>query len=489
MLSTWCHRIFTSFPPWKMIVLVVYVLLVAIGLWYHEIWQDEAQALLIVRDSPSFFSMLSEVRYENNGPLWYILLYPIVKLGGGIMAMQALHLAIAAGVAILILSMDIPWFFSIPMVFGYYFFYEYAVVARCYGLAILFLFLAARDLRARGPAWRIGLMLGLASLASNHALLLVVAFLPWFLWSEFHGPEWRWRVPAFVVVLAVCLALAAPFIASPADSIYTRESLAIISYTPHIPTDSLTASELILQNAFLPLPQIDWPQIWNVAQISVLWRGWLILIAAVVFVFSFAGKRSGAIFLTGALALVVFCSTVYFGGVRHHGLIWVWMLFALAIEPGVFKKIAVARFGRIVFLVFLILQVPRAGAMWTCDLMYPFSQGKAVAEWILKEAPGLPIGGTDLQSVSVYVGQPFYSLRGARAQTFNHQDVESFLKLGDSCANDPSLPDIWVVQSFITPWCEGFDFVEVASFPGQMILKDDDFRIFKRSPKSPPQLP
>lgn len=465
-----------------MIVLVVYVLLVAVGLWYHEIWQDEAQALLIVRDSPSFLSMLGEVRYENNGPLWHILLYPIVKLGGGVMAMQALHLVIAAGVVILILSMDMPWFFSIPMVFGYYFFYEYAIVARCYGLAVFFLFLAARDLRAKGPTWRIGLMLGLASLASNHALLLIVTFLPWFLWSEFHESDWRRRVPAFAIVLAVCLVLAAPFVISPADSIYTLKTLAINS---HVPTDSIAASDLILQNAFLPLPQIAWPQLWDASVIYVFCGGWLALIVAAALVFSFAGKRSGAIFLTGALALVVFCSTIYFGGMRHRGLIWIWMLFALAIEPGVFKEIAVARFGRIVFLVFLMLQIPRGLTMWTCDLVYPFSQGKAVAEWIFKEAPGLPIGGADLQSVSVYVDEPFYSLRGARIQSFNHQDMDAFLKRGNPCTNDSSLPDIWVVQSFISPWCDNFDFVEIAHFPGKMIVGDDDFRIFRRKQRMP----
>ena len=70
---------------------------------------------------------------------------------------------IAAGIAIVILSLDIPWFFSVLMIFGYYFFYEYAIVSRCYGLTALLLFLAARDLRKDGPSWRIGFMLGLST--------------------------------------------------------------------------------------------------------------------------------------------------------------------------------------------------------------------------------------------------------------------------------------------------------------------------------------
>lgn len=65
---------------WYAGIFGAYTILTLIGALNHELWFDETQAWVIVRDCDlsGLFEML---RYEGHPPLWYLILLPFAKLG------------------------------------------------------------------------------------------------------------------------------------------------------------------------------------------------------------------------------------------------------------------------------------------------------------------------------------------------------------------------------------------------------------------------
>lgn len=132
------------------LVIIVYIILSLFLLLSHEPWRDEAQAWLIVRDSPNISSMIRLMGYEGTPALWYFILFPLVKLGLPYFSMAILHFLIALSVVIIFISRaPLPKSQKFLFIFGYYIFYEYSIIARSYVLSVLFLFLIANLHRDR----------------------------------------------------------------------------------------------------------------------------------------------------------------------------------------------------------------------------------------------------------------------------------------------------------------------------------------------------
>ena len=53
-------------------VLPLYAILLAVVLWKHEPWADEAQAWLIARDCSGVELLFQRLRYEGHPGLWYL---------------------------------------------------------------------------------------------------------------------------------------------------------------------------------------------------------------------------------------------------------------------------------------------------------------------------------------------------------------------------------------------------------------------------------
>ena len=107
----------------------------------HEMWRDEIQAWLIARDSTGPWALLHNLKYEGHPGLWHLLLWPFARLSPNPVWMQILHVAIAGASALLLFRFaPFPWVVKIPLMLGYYFVYEWAVIARNYGVSVLILF-------------------------------------------------------------------------------------------------------------------------------------------------------------------------------------------------------------------------------------------------------------------------------------------------------------------------------------------------------------
>jgi hypothetical protein len=111
----------------------------------HEPWRDEAQAWLLVRDVKDFTTLFHMMGYEGHPFLWHLLLWLPARLGLSFFTIKLINLGIiTSSLVIFLYASPFKKRFKIPVVFGYYFFFEYGIIARSYSLsALLILILAA----------------------------------------------------------------------------------------------------------------------------------------------------------------------------------------------------------------------------------------------------------------------------------------------------------------------------------------------------------
>ena len=130
----------------NVLTILLYALFTFILLLHHEIWADEAQAWLVVRDL-DFSGLISHVRTEGHPLLWYFTIFPFAKLlnsNFSIFSMQIVNwfiVVLAMGVWVFRSPFNI--FAKISMLLSSGFLYWYAIIARSYCFIPLFVFLLA----------------------------------------------------------------------------------------------------------------------------------------------------------------------------------------------------------------------------------------------------------------------------------------------------------------------------------------------------------
>lgn len=130
-------------------VLIVYSLLTFIAVLHHEAWRDEAQTWLLVRDL-NLTELFSKLSTQGHLCLWYVILFPVVKLGLPYFSMQIIHwLLVVFTASVFLFKAPLNKFIKVFFLLSYYMLFEYGVVATDYILTILFLFLIAASYPSR----------------------------------------------------------------------------------------------------------------------------------------------------------------------------------------------------------------------------------------------------------------------------------------------------------------------------------------------------
>ncbi|NEP16192.1 MAG: hypothetical protein F6J97_04725 [Leptolyngbya sp. SIO4C1] len=131
------ERLSLRVPPFAISLTAIFLALGLIGILHHEMWRDELQAWMLARDSASVLDLFHNMRYEGHPALWHLSLYGLARITPNPIAMQLFHLAIAAGSVFLVAQFS-P-FTRLQkglLAFGYFNFYEYAIISRSYGLGV-----------------------------------------------------------------------------------------------------------------------------------------------------------------------------------------------------------------------------------------------------------------------------------------------------------------------------------------------------------------
>jgi hypothetical protein len=118
--------------------------LVAFAIPYHEPWADEAQAWQLARSLSLRALFQTYIRYEASPGLWHFLLWILNRAHVSYAGLHWICGAIAVvSTSLLVLNSPFPRYLKLTLPFTFFLLFQYAVVARCYVLVPLLLFIIA----------------------------------------------------------------------------------------------------------------------------------------------------------------------------------------------------------------------------------------------------------------------------------------------------------------------------------------------------------
>jgi hypothetical protein len=343
-------------------VLLLYAAVVLFVVSRHEPWRDEADSWLLVRDA-SLPEILALMPYAGTPALWYLLLFPFAKAGLPFFAQSLINAAVMIAAAAVWLHFA-PFSRTIRVLalFSYYLVYEYAVIARSYGLTVLLLFAAAalHDTRFSNPL-RYAIAIALLMNANSHSFaigcVLGAAFVVGALWT---GGSAGGRRPTGAAIAAMLVMLAAAGAAylqlrAPADG-----NMAATERPAQVDLPGRAVGE-----AFLPLAPVAVSK----------WIGIAVLVLLTVHLFR---SREALLFLwvsiAGMAAVFVY---IWAGGLRHFGLIFLIAVVSLWISGR-----PLHRYATFVASALLACSVLAGIVAAVQDVRAPFSGAKEMAGFI-----------------------------------------------------------------------------------------------------------
>jgi len=314
-------------------LIAVFFAVAAATIFRHEMWMDELNTWDVVRDATGLGSLFANMHLEVHPALWYLALYPLTRVTADPRSMQLLHLLIAtATAAVIVWAAPFRLWQRALIIFGYFFFYEFAIISRGYALGLLAAVSACVVYcRPRPSPLLLAALLAFVANTSFYGLILATAFaLGIAVSGRVSGRPAA--IAAGLYALAAVIALATLY--PKADNVFAREWHNTFEWT------RLRATLSLIWAADVPLPDFSLSAPWNS---NVLFgtssfarhaptTAAAILGAALFVIGVLALRRDRAAlvtYLTGSFVALGFVYLKYTGGMRHHGHLFVLLLVAV----------------------------------------------------------------------------------------------------------------------------------------------------------------
>ena len=337
-------------------LIAAFVLFAAVTFWttlHHEIWSDEGDPWLLMRDA----DLGSIFRSASNGGvplLFHWTIFPFARLGAPPLAMQLLNLMyVWAAVALLFRSTAFPALVKVLFAFSYFPAFEFAVITRPYGLQMLLTFAMAACWRERREhPVRLGIIVAL--LANTSTLGLVTAAVAGAL-LLFE----RLRTSALAIMILGGLIAGAQLI--------PREGRQQV-YQHVLIADTIAYA---LASAFFPDGRIN----------DFVWPAMLVL-ALVTYGISRRALPVLFLWIAGTILMLIYIF-IWMGGIRHAGVLLLLVVAAVWIADayGPYRNERMMFAGLAVAFAFSIVPAWRA---WVSETKYAFSGSREVARFIQK---------------------------------------------------------------------------------------------------------
>jgi hypothetical protein len=432
------QRLKSSNWTFSLALTAFYLVSSAIVISHHEMWRDELQAWLLARDSASVMALLQIMHYEGHPPLWHLLLRLLTYVTHSPSIMQVLHLLIA-GVTVFLIAHCSPFSKTQKtlLAFGYFFFYEYAILSRNYALGVLLLCVFCVLFPYRHSRFiPISLSLVLLGWTSVHALIVTIAIAVTLLAEYFlrrnqlQRDENSKARPIWIgfTCIAVGIVTAVLQLKPPPDSGFFPEWFLKFDWS------RIKITLTTLSHAFVPIPRIEL-HFWSSDSYLLGYRLELILAVPLLLWIAIALFRKTfafLVFLGSTMGLMLFFYVKHLGSLRHHG--WLFMVFLAAVwiasysddmrlgEP--WKHLWRLSEKSLSPVLTGILALHTVGGIIAAslDLQYEFSKARATAAFIRKHGleDGPMVGDIDysVSAVAGYLERPIYYPRGRRFGTF-----------------------------------------------------------------------
>lgn len=414
------------------VLFVVYIAALAAVMMRHEPWVDEVRAWQIVQDSRSIPGLLAAERHEIHPALWYLALYAVKLLHGGIAGMQACHWLFAAGVAgIVIYRSPFPLWLRIALLFSSVLFYEYGVISRNYAPGVLFLFAACSVQPDTSRKLVLTALLLFLAMQSNVFACLIAAVFGAMLVGQAIGD--RKRAAGGVGVKAIALT-SLLLLAGAAASL--AQSYPPADFASPIPRSPLNTAELAACTARIargligiPVPTVHF---WNTSIVTATLGTWgaafLAVVLAVLIVWLLKDKPfAAAFFIVETAAVFLSCLILETRAARHidHFFIVMVMAFWLAARDKSHEPAPSSRRRSQFLAVMACLQIAGGLICAWFDWQYPFDQSARAAACIashgLSRLPMFGYQDYNASAVGAYLDRPIYYPQSGRAETFVRQ--------------------------------------------------------------------
>ncbi len=367
----------------------------------HEPWRDELQAWMIAKNSPSIQALFVNSTYEGHHNTWFLILYFFTGITESISAYSIFHFCITA-VGIFILIRCAPFSGSVKwlLVFNYFFFYEYGVIARNYGLSLPAVFLFCTLFPFRKTHFLVLIIILSALLHINiYAFFLSVCLFSVLVIDKWESEKFELRDKCILFLYFIAATISIWEVIPPTDTGFASEwNFSLRKYfKSHVD---------ILWNSILPIPKVS-GYFWlkntfdfhNPALEYFL--KCICLIPVLFFVIKKLFKSYISILFIGLLygVLCLFSTVKFFGEIRHHGYLFIGFIAILWIQNhlpatsggvtlSMLKKLNSLISGRMsnyFFNSILIFQMFIALGVSAMDIAYDFSGSKRLSEFIVAE--------------------------------------------------------------------------------------------------------
>ena len=127
----------------NILIIVLYIFIVTITMFHHEMWRDETRVWMILSND-NLKQIYNDVRFEGHLYLWHIILFPFIKTGVNIAVMQLVS-ALFCTFAVILFMFKAPFdkFIKFLFVFSAGMLYFLPIIARPYCLIPLLIFALA----------------------------------------------------------------------------------------------------------------------------------------------------------------------------------------------------------------------------------------------------------------------------------------------------------------------------------------------------------
>ena len=372
----------------NLILFVLYSVLLFFGILNHEMWRDELEAWLVSINSSSLSDLLYNIKYEAHPPLWYIFLYTTGKFTKNPIAMQFLHLVIACSVIFVFLK----WapFNKIQKAlfcFGYFPFYEFAVISRSYSLELLLIFIFCILFKAQNKNYiLLSIILFLMSCTHVFGLFFAICFQLLLIFEYFiYKKQNSTNLFIGLFLFSLGLAYLANQLSLPEDSFYH------INLNYDFSLSKLLRTLGIVYKGFIPIPNLTY----NFCDTNILMflnQDLELLISAIlscgllIFSFLLFAKKPVPLFLyvIGNLIILTFTYLRFYGSLRQHGHLFILFIVCLWIST-YYNEAASSKYKNIFIYFILCCQLLGGIYAYTLDLFNPFSESKNASRFIKEQ--------------------------------------------------------------------------------------------------------
>jgi hypothetical protein len=423
----------------------VFLLVATLGAFHHEMARDELHGWLVARDSANLWEVFQVTRYEAHFVLWRAVLFGITRFTHNPLALQLFNLLLATTTIWLVARFS-PFrkVEKCLLSFGYFFLFEYCLIAQDYTLVVLLMFCvcALYPRRAQCPvSLAVVLFLLANTLPYGFVMALIFTALLVFDWVRNQESQSLRMVSGLRAGVPIVLA---GFVCGGLQLFLIKASPST-SWKHSLTTDGMADVAMNIWRSYVPIPW-GFP-VWN----HLLWGSNFIdgvpvgLSVKVGLSLLLGGISAGLLlrrppafflYLVGAGTLFFVQFVVNAGALRHKAFLFLLFIAALWIAGNSaareFSSAPMQRLGKVfdrwrnpfvvgLLAIQMIMGIDAYGADW----YYPFSASKETARFLRESGlSNLPILGCrepQVASLSAYLDKPIYYLQSSRFGTYADQ--------------------------------------------------------------------